>query len=376
MRRTGNMRSLRPDVTARVKIGIGSVAAPITTKACPVPKALCRTTSGAGGGGVRWCDRANGNAHQGREQDNPFCKVPGCMPFPSDKPFRVFQTHASTCCQCHGHQQTGFTGENLSLRGSFNPTVNAPLLVHCQPVPLSLQDGAKVRPAIAIRAGDAGPDAYVNTNPLLSSSYFRQGDADSAAHVPLAILPEHFPLLTQGSSRHSQSTVDGSVPVSRDVEFAHALNHYPQVKALCLPWLLNLSRVDNFSLEMRGLELLAQCPGSLRALVEVGGSSAISAAYKLPLALTRGDTGLLHACHLICAIYVQASKQPRQEGQRIGLVARGVQFKFVRENRRLHVTTVSERRSSRNPMRSRVSGCPYPDNAWQRGANCLARLAP
>ncbi len=357
-----------------VEVSIMGETTPPTSKRSSVPLSwLDRPTLRASDGGVGWGDHLDSNAHQGSEQRHTCAEVPRRVLLPADEPFRVFQGYASTRSLSHGHKLTGFSGKHLSLSGGLNPALNASFLVHRSPVPLSIQNGSEIRPLVAVRASNRSPDSHVTADKLFGLPYLRTGrppawDLDSYTHIPFAVLAEHFSLLTQLGSRQGQSPVDSPVPSCWEVEFSHTLDHDPEVKALSLSGILDLSSVNKLGFEHRRLELLAQGTGGFSALVKISRSSTVSSTPELPLALARRNMGLLHACHLECAIRVQATKQPRQEGQSISFVTRGMEFEFIGENHGLHEQTIAETREPRHPRRSqgpanRVSGQQCPDNA-------------
>lgn len=359
-------------IDRRIEVTVGSVAAaPATKRALVSLSSLDRSTMRAGDARVRWGDQPDRNPHQGSQQHHTCAEVPRRMAFPPDEPFRVFQTYASSRSQCHGHQLAGFFGENLSLRGCFNLALNATPLVHRSPVLLSFQNRAQIWPPIAVRASYTGPDTNITADPLFCLALIWQWYSHSAAHIPLAVFPENLPLLTKDSTGQSQGTVDGSVSVGRDIEFAHALDHNPEIKAPGLPGLLHLGSVNQFGLEVRGLELQTKSPGSLSSFVEIRSCSAVSPAHKLSLTLARGDTGpIRHVRHGSCGFQVGTTEGTRQAREAICLIAGRMKFEFVRENYfpGSHTITIARIEIPRNPVRSRMSGYQYPDN----GSLCFA----
>ena len=154
-------------VQRSVKVAIERIAtAPATECAfMPLPS-LDKSTMGTSDGGIGWIYQANRDAYQGSQKPHARSEVPGRMTFPSDKPLRVFQTHASTRCQCHGHQQSGFVSENLSLSWGFNLALNATFLLHCPPVALSLQNRTKVRTFVAVGSDNRSSDSHITADPF------------------------------------------------------------------------------------------------------------------------------------------------------------------------------------------------------------------
>lgn len=357
MRDRSNTISPIPDIARRIDVGVVGKSTAPASKHLLMPLFLLNPSAArASDGGISRTDERNRDAYQSSQQRHTCGKEPRRVTFPSDKPLRVFQGNASTRALCHGHNFPGFMGKHLSLRTGLDAPINTALLVHCAPVTLSFQDRPQVWPFVAIASRDSRSRPHVTSDPACRLLDLGERDRHTHARIPLAVLAKHFSRFVQLCAWQSKGTIDGAVPVRRDVEAAvlaprggRATEHDPQIEAFRLARLLHFRAVDQF-----GLERSRDMSGLGRSLkVDVG--AAIGTTDELAEPFRAGEAAPLLS-HETCAIRVRALEKSRQKRECIGLVRGRIELELVRQVHGLHERSIIKRADEhKNPAPRKVS---------------------
>ena len=320
------------NVTARVLVRVGRVPArqapELRLVSISIPGPATRTCEGS----IGRVTEPNRHPYHGSQQENALCQESRAPLLPPWETVRILKRNASVRLMSTAHQLPRVFGLRLSLRTHFVRPISPLLLVQAAPVTLCFQYRSQVRSLVAVRTGDGTTHADITADPFRNGLFIRQGHLDPNPTVPFPVLPEDFTLLTQCRPREGKRAVNSPMLLGGNVELADSLNHDPQVKAGRFARSLHLCRVNQFSAKSRNHERLLQRAGGLQATAIVGECTSGGTSGKFASSLTRGDTGHLHCRNRMCGKRVQRTEVPRQERQRIGLVARGKQFQLIRES--------------------------------------------
>lgn len=333
MRRTRDIRSPMRDIDARVTVCIRRESTPIAAKHLFPSKAVCRTATGASRAGMGRGDRADGDAYEGSPQRHARAEVPRRVLLPSYQSGRVFNRYASSRALCHGHYTTGLTGEQLSLGTRFNTTIEASFLVHRAPVALSFQNRAHVTPSIPVAASDGSADTNIYADPSLGRLDLRPGDFHPHSDVPLPVLSEDFPLLTERSPRRGEGSVDGPVLLRWEIELPDPLDHDPQVKPCGFPGTLDMGCINQLGLQIAGLMPCLLCPSP------IGEGTTVGSPCELAHACGTRAAGLLTQC--CCARSMIPRKEGRQETKCIGFITSRKKLQLEAEDC-VHAMTITQ----------------------------------
>jgi hypothetical protein len=341
-------------ILRRDEIGIlGIPAIPTSERAFVSHVALDQSAFGAGDARVSRIDHDTWDSYDRRQQRDSIAKEPCCVGFPSYQSLGIFNRYRSSRPRCHGHQATSLTAKQLLLKCTIGPLINPLLLLHGAAVALFLQDGPQVWPTVAITSRNRRSCAHVNTNDTVRGLDAGAWDFDRHPTVPRALPTIDFRCAlganVELSPRQGQCSLQPAMPSCRNTKrlIPCALNHHPIVKTASTFRALQFSAVNQFGF---------QCPWRVTGLgcsFPVDTCTTISTSKKFSHALGARASGLLHRSQLECAVRMRLTKQPRQEGQRIGLIACRIQLQGVTESYGLHVISIAKQREKTKPPQAR-----------------------
>jgi hypothetical protein len=306
MRRTGNIRSPFGNHTRRIDVGVVSEPTVPASKRLTVPlSGLDMPATRTGCASVGRAYHLDSNAVNRRKQEYSFPEESGRVLLPANQAFRVFKCNASSRTLCHGHNAAGLTGQHLPLGTHVPRLIPTVLLQHGATVARSFQDRPEIGAAITVRPRDGRTRPDIAADPFGDGLFVGQRDFHPNPAVPFAILPEHFALLAEGRSRQSKRSVNRTMLPGGNVQFAHALDHDPHVKALGFPGSLDMGRVNQLSTKCSRLM------SSFSGASPIRERTPVRSARKLAQALGAGASALLTQRR--CAGGMMSRKEGRQE---------------------------------------------------------------
>jgi hypothetical protein len=319
------------NITTRVLVRVGREPARQAPELRLVSECIPGPTVRAGERGVGWVTEPNRHPCHSSQQQNALREESRTPLFPPRQTVRILKRNTSTRLLSTAHKGSGFFGLRLSLRGHFVGPITPLLLIQSATVALAVQDRTQIVTAVAVTTSNSSAYAYIDADPVGRVLLFWQGDFYTDPTIPLAILPEEFPLLAERRAWQGQGPIDGAMLRSWDVQFADPLHHNPQVKAGGVPWSLNVGGINQLSSQCGSLERLPGFASRFETPAIVSKCATGSASVKLASAPTRGDTGPFHVHNRLCGNRVQTAEQPRQEREGITLGARRKTLQLIRE---------------------------------------------